>query len=53
VPMLAARDGAAQLEIVLREAGVVADRCTCELSDDCDELGGLLVLVSHSGAALR
>ena len=53
VPMLAARDGAAQLEIVLREAGVVADRCLCELSDDCDELGGLLVLVSHSGAALR
>jgi len=46
VPMLAARDAAAQLEILLRERAPGGERCCCELSDEQGELGALLVLVS-------
>ncbi len=52
VPMLAATDAAAQLEILLRERGASFERCRCELSDESGEFGGLLVLVAcpHGGA---
>ena len=47
VPMLATQDAAAQLEILLRERSSGAERCSCELSDEMGELGGMLVLVSQ------
>ena len=47
VPMLAMHDAAAQLEILLCERNADAERCSCELSDELGELGGMLVLVSQ------
>jgi len=50
VPVLAARDAAAEIDGVLSREGASAERCLCELSDGSGELGGLLVIVSRAAA---